>query len=113
MVDAQRRVIAQLDSRTSALWGSGADDETTFTVTLRTPWLKPGAYDLDLFVCSAGVVDTVSGACAFEVLPELPYGFNAGSEAIGAATILADYQFTVEPVEFAATDGALEAREVR
>ena len=51
------------------------------TFDIRGPWLKPGRYTVDVFVCQAGVLDAWEGAGAFEVLPVLPYPQSDGGEA--------------------------------
>ena len=54
-------VIAQCDSRVVDFWLDPATDAEG-RLALRTPWLKPGAYTVDLFVYAGGQADRHLGA---------------------------------------------------
>ena len=94
IVDAVGRTILQLDSRLAGMWIDHCTDADVVTrLELRTPWLKPGAYTLYIFVCNAGVVDHYSEAAHFEVLPNLPYRFSASEDAWANTLVFADFEY--------------------
>jgi lipopolysaccharide transport system ATP-binding protein len=65
---------------------------------LRTPWLKPGRYRLDIFLCNAGMIDKFEGACYIEVIPVLPYEFTGVPGATAAGIVFADFSYeTMSP----------------
>jgi lipopolysaccharide transport system ATP-binding protein len=91
-------VVAQCDSRLLGQWFE-AEAELEIEFSIRSPWLKPGTYRVDVFLCAAGFIDQCEHACTFEVLPLLPYPATAGSEALDSGVILADFQFRTAPDE--------------
>jgi lipopolysaccharide transport system ATP-binding protein len=96
LVDPMGVVVAQCDSRLLGQWfESDADLKIEFSI--KTPWLKPGTYRVDIFLCAAGFIDQCEHACTFEVLPLLPYPATAGSEALDSGMILADFHFRAAP----------------
>jgi lipopolysaccharide transport system ATP-binding protein len=92
--DANGSVIVQCDSRLTGGWFDPALEQS-LVATVRHPWLKPGRYTVDVYVCQNGILDAWEGAGAFDVLPDLPYAAAASDEAIRAGLVLAD--FDVEP----------------
>jgi lipopolysaccharide transport system ATP-binding protein len=87
--------VAQCDSRMVEHWvGPCEVHEGRFT--LMSPWLKPGSYRLDFFICSAGVIDRFDQACQIEVMPLLPYSAGGISEAISQGMVLADFAYETE-----------------
>ena len=60
---------------------------------LKTPWLKPGSYHVDMFVCSAGVMDRFEQACHLEVIPLLPYPAPGNDEATSEGVVFADFSY--------------------
>jgi lipopolysaccharide transport system ATP-binding protein len=93
--DADGIVVAQCDSRLQQVWCDPVHKHLV-TITIRGPWLKPGRYTVDVFVCQAGVLDAWEGAGAFEVLPIVPYPMSDGGEAIAAGVVLADFDVKAE-----------------
>ena len=93
--DSDGVVVAQCDSRLHQLW---LDPERAHRVTfsIRGPWLKPGRYTVDVFVCQAGVLDAWDGAESFEVLPIVPYPQSDGGESIAVGVVLADFDVKAE-----------------
>lgn len=92
LVDPMGSVVAQCDSRLLGQWfDAGQNLELEFSFT--TPWLKPGTYRVDVFLCSAGFIDQCEHACTIEVLPVLPYAATGGSEAMDSGMVLADFNF--------------------
>ncbi len=95
VVDSQGTVIAQCDSRLVGLW---LDPATTQSVTLRMtrPWLLPGDYRVDLFACSAGVLDSLEGAGHFSIGPSIPYPGAGTDEALEHSTVLPEFDYRAD-----------------
>ena len=92
LVDPMGTVVAQCDSRLLGQWFEAAQSlELEFSFA--SPWLKPGTYRVDIYLCAAGFVDQCEHACTLEVLPLLPYPATAGSEATDSGLVLADFNF--------------------
>ncbi len=85
--------IAQCDSRSVGFW---LDPDVTSKGTLRLegPWLQPGRYTVDLFLCKTGILDLWEGAAAFEVLPIIPYPNNMGTEGSSRGIVLPQFSYT-------------------
>lgn len=86
-------VIAQFDSRLTGFWLDGRHPQEA-ALTIRGPWLKPGRYTVDLFLCMNGLLDGWSGAAMFTVLPVLPYPGGAGDELIRSGVVLGDFDYS-------------------
>lgn len=91
--DSLRRPVVQCDSRLSGLWSDPSLDRQTFELTLRSPWLKPGQYDVDIFLFNHGLVDSVTNAIRFEVPPIMPYVSTATEDATNLTHVLADFEW--------------------
>jgi lipopolysaccharide transport system ATP-binding protein len=69
--------------------GTGA---SSFLLRLRTPWLRPGRYRVDVKIHRIGPwVDVFDGAAEFEVVDILPYEFGAPVDAGAAGVTLPDF----------------------
>ncbi len=90
--DVNGTVIAQCDSRAVGGWFD-PHKEQEVRLSLRTPWLKPGRYTVDVFLCQAGVLDAWEGAATFEVMPGSPYPEMTIDEATAHGLILADFDY--------------------
>ena len=90
LVDGIGTVVAQCDSRLNGQWFS-VSPNSNFEFTILTPWLKPGSYRIDIFLCASGFIDQCEQACTMEVFPLLPYPGAVGSEATAHGIILADF----------------------
>jgi lipopolysaccharide transport system ATP-binding protein len=90
--DRHGTTILQCDSRVSGLWLDPAQ-EHKLALTIKEPWLKPGEYTVDLFVCSSGVLDAFEGAGRFEIHPVLPYPQAVSDEGLDAGLVLADFDY--------------------
>jgi lipopolysaccharide transport system ATP-binding protein len=90
----QGDIILQCDSRLVDHW---IDPEATYDgrFVLSTPWLRPGGYNVDLYVCSnsAGVIDEFERACRLEVRPVLPYPVTTRSDGFANGVVFADFAF--------------------
>ena len=61
---------------------------------MRTPWLRPGVYTVDLSLWGMRLVaDAWHGACSFRVLPILPYSGAAAADATEGAPVVSDFSF--------------------
>jgi lipopolysaccharide transport system ATP-binding protein len=90
--------IAHCDSRLSgAVVGPGLE-EASFRLEMRSPWLRPGRYYVDLILVNYGLFDRWERACTFEVLPMLPYSHTADEDAYGASAVLSDFDFELEKI---------------
>ena len=92
LVDPMGAVVAQCDSRLLGQWFDSAQ-KLELEFLFCSPWLKPGTYRVDIYVCAAGFIDQCEHACTMEVLPLLPYLATAGSEAMDSGMVLADFNF--------------------
>jgi lipopolysaccharide transport system ATP-binding protein len=86
-------VIALCDSRLVGFWLDGKQPQQA-ALTIRGPWLKPGRYTVDLFLCRSGVLDAWSGAAMFTVLPVLPYPEVTGEEPSRMGAVLGDFGYS-------------------
>jgi lipopolysaccharide transport system ATP-binding protein len=92
-VDDQGTLIAKCDSRLSDVVVAPEFREVTMRLALRSPWLRPGRYFVDLFLGDHGLFDGYERACSFEVLPVLPYPVAADEEALSGGPVLPEFQF--------------------
>ncbi|QZN86327.1 ABC transporter ATP-binding protein [Cellulomonas sp. C5510] len=90
--DRHGTTILQCDSRVTGLW-LDPSVEQKIALTISGPWLKPGEYSVDLFVCSSGVLDAFEGAGRFEIHPVLPYPQAVSDEGLDAGLVLADFDY--------------------
>jgi lipopolysaccharide transport system ATP-binding protein len=92
IVDVNRTIICQCDSRLMGAWFEDAA-KIDGTFQLELPWLKPGTYTVDMFICSEGMVDQCENACHLEVSPILPYEHSTGKDAIQNGQVLAKFEW--------------------
>jgi len=90
--DRHGTTLLQCDSRVTGLW-LDADQDQKVALTISSPWLKPGEYSIDLFVCNAGVLDSFEGAARFEIHPVLPYPQAISGEGLENGLVLADFEY--------------------
>jgi lipopolysaccharide transport system ATP-binding protein len=106
--DERDVAIAQLDSRLLALEIDAADSHKV-KLTMRTPWLRPGLYRMDVYVCGSTALDEFPDACSFEVLADFPYPDASSPRALEHGIVLADFSMTVEEALPALATPATEA----
>lgn len=87
--------VLQCDSRLVNFW-TGARDEVKATLRIGSPWLKPGRYTVDLYLCKNGVLDAWDGACSFQVMPILPYPEAASSDGSEHGVVFGDFTYARE-----------------
>ena len=92
IVDDHGVTILHCDSRMVGHWVE-ATDRYEGEFTIKTPWLKPGSYRVDLFICSAGVLDKFEQAAYLNVIPLLPYPAAGNEEATVNGAVFADFGF--------------------
>ena len=90
--DATGVLVTKCDSRLVGVWFDPSRPQTA-VLTIRDPWLKPGHYEVDVYVCRVGILDSWEAAASFEVLPDLPYPEVSNDEAIAGALVLADFSY--------------------
>ena len=90
VVDSSGRIVTQCDSRlVGALF---ADFERlTGQFQLSSPWLKPGSYRLDFFICAGGIVDAWEGACSFTISPVIPYQHSVSEDGLKMGVVFGDF----------------------
>ncbi|MDR3710319.1 MAG: polysaccharide ABC transporter ATP-binding protein [Capsulimonadaceae bacterium] len=105
IVDQAGVVITQCDSRVINRWPPD-DDAQEGTFQISSPWLKPGTYRLDLYICAYGwgVVDAYEGACGFEISPVLPYAQAVPAEALERGLVLSSFDWQSGPLAVRASD---------
>jgi lipopolysaccharide transport system ATP-binding protein len=87
----------QCDSRLVGTWVEDCE-RITGQFRFTTPWLKPGSYRLDLFICAVSIVDTWEGACSLTISPVLPYLNSASQDGTSAGLVFGDFVWeTGEP----------------
>ncbi len=87
-------VIAQCDSRVVDFWLDPSTDAQG-RLLLRTPWLKPGAYTVDLFIHAGGrATDIWEQACHFQVLPVTPYPFPTTPDGTDHGVVYPDFDYS-------------------
>jgi lipopolysaccharide transport system ATP-binding protein len=87
-------VISQCDSRVVDFWLDPATaNEGRFA--LRTPWLKPGAYTVDMMIHAGGhPTDIWEQACHFQVLPVTPYPHPTTPDGTDRGVVFPDFDYS-------------------
>lgn len=91
--DSSGLTLLRCDSRSSNLELAPAE-EHEIEFVLRSPWLKPGAYTVDLQLGAGGLVDALDAACGFDVAESLPYPGTAPAVTLDFGVVLADFRFS-------------------
>lgn len=87
-------VVAQCDSRLDGFWLDPADEEIEASVTISSPWLKPGSYTVDVRAVGVGrALDVYEGAYEFQVVPVFPYAAPSTPGATDKAVVVTDFGF--------------------
>jgi lipopolysaccharide transport system ATP-binding protein len=87
-------VIAQCDSRVVDFWLDPATD-VQGRMLLRTPWLKPGAYTVDIRVVAGGqATDIWEQACQFQVLPVSPYPYVTTPDGTDHGVVYPEFDYS-------------------
>jgi lipopolysaccharide transport system ATP-binding protein len=92
LVDPSGAVVIQCDSRlVDAVFSDF--ERLAGQLRLRSPWLKPGSYRIDLFICATGIVDFWEGAGWLNISPILPYRTSISEDGIKAGMVFADFSW--------------------
>jgi lipopolysaccharide transport system ATP-binding protein len=94
VVDERGIVVLQCDSRLVGGWFT-AQDAPEMEFVLQAPWLKPGIYRLDVYVCASGILDHCEAVARWDVLPLLPYPGAVTEESTMHGTVLGDFSYAV------------------
>jgi len=87
-------VIAQCDSRVVDFWLDPSTDNDA-RLHVRTPWLKPGAYTVDLTVHAGGhATDIWEQALHFQVLPVTPYPHPTTPDGTDHGVVFPDFDYS-------------------
>jgi lipopolysaccharide transport system ATP-binding protein len=95
VLDARESTIVQCDSRLVHYELLPAD-HISGRLRLRTPWLKPGRYRVDLSIHSlphGQLLDETQGALWLEILPRLPYPGTTGHDVAAGGSVFADFSY--------------------
>ena len=104
--------LVTCDSRLLGHWLEASESyEGEFI--LKTPWLKPGRYRLEMFLCGANVIDRWEEACFFDVIPILPYPDPSHPHAITDGLMFADFDWRDAPAGTLPLETGLELAEAR
>jgi lipopolysaccharide transport system ATP-binding protein len=97
VVDSRGIIVTQCDSRlVGALFGDF--ERLAGQFRLRSPWLKPGSYRLDFFICAHGIVDAWEGACSLTISPVLPYQNSVTEDGVTSGVVFGDFAWqTAQP----------------
>ena len=93
LVDALGMTICQCDSRLRGFWVDAGSDFAG-QLLVRTPWLKPGEYYVDAFICNNGFVDRFDQSCKFSVIPVLPYGVAISEDGVQSGVVFSDFEIS-------------------
>jgi lipopolysaccharide transport system ATP-binding protein len=95
IVNSAGVIVVHCDSRMVETW---IEPERMIRgkFSFRTPWLKPGDYRVEMFICSAGVLDRYEEACTLSVNPLLPYPAAGNDEATANGVVFCDFAYKTE-----------------
>jgi lipopolysaccharide transport system ATP-binding protein len=94
IVDAMGNIVCQCDSRLVGAWLTD-QDEINGSFRIESPWLRPGRYRVDLYLCGCGIIDNFEDACEIAVSPVLPYRHSASSDGFAKGIVFADFSWSV------------------
>lgn len=93
LVDDQGNELAQFDGRLTDCWYTDTS-KMKGSLSIRHPWLKPGRYRVDLYLCTgAGIVDIFDSAVVFDVDTTLPYPSTASATAVSRGIVFPDFSW--------------------
>jgi lipopolysaccharide transport system ATP-binding protein len=91
-------VVMQCDSRLVGTWVEDCE-RITGQFWFSTPWLKPGTYRVDLFICAlTSLVDVWEGACSLTISPVLPYQNSACEDVMAHGVVFGDFAWEASEV---------------
>ncbi len=91
VVDSSGATVTQCDSRLLGIWIEDCD-RIAGQFRLTTPWLKPGMYRIDFFICAGGVViDAWENACSLSISQVIPYPQSTGEDGTKFGMVFGDF----------------------
>ncbi len=88
--------LIQGDSRLLNFWLKSCPSACG-ELRVRTPWLRPGDYRLDVFVCAAGgLIDQFEHAATVKVAALLPYPETTSGDGSARGIVFADFSYALE-----------------
>ena len=96
ILDEDLTELVSLDSSLLEFAIAPGADLTEGTFEIRTPWLKPGSYSMDVFLYNTEPVDEVIGACTFLVSEDLPYPGVVFDYTLRAPVVLGDFEWKID-----------------
>jgi len=95
LVDNMGNIVCQCDSRLVGVW-LGDDPQISGSFRINSPWLRPGKYRVDMYLCGCGIIDTFEDACEIAVSLVLPYAHSAGEDGTAKGTVFADFGWSID-----------------
>lgn len=95
LVDNRESVIVRCDSRL-VHYELRPQNRISGRLKIRTPWLKPGRYRVDLSVNALShgqLLDDAQGATWLEIVPRLPYPGATGHDTAASGAVFADFEY--------------------
>ena len=94
VIDPSGIAIIQCDSRLVGLW-FGPCDTFQGEFKFKTPWLKPGEYNLEMYICNmGGIIDKLEYARALRIIDELPYAEAISADGLSVGVVFSDFTWT-------------------
>ena len=94
--DEQDVCVAQCDSRLNGVWLTNGPTARGL-MHLRTPWLRPGEYSVDIGISGPhGLVDRVGSACKLVVNSNMPYRHTVPANSTAFTPVLSNFQWSIE-----------------
>jgi lipopolysaccharide transport system ATP-binding protein len=91
--DADNNVVINCDSRLFERWFDPNQDYIEGALSIRTPWLKPGRYRVELLLGGSGLIDGHDAATFFDVNDVLPYPSTTHTGALKRGLVYADFSY--------------------
>lgn len=93
IVNEMGLTILQLDSRLHGLTFNGGNGKEGELI-LRTPWMKPGQYRVNMYLCApGGIADIYEDAAVLSISELIPYSHSAGDNGIRNGVIFGDFEW--------------------
>jgi lipopolysaccharide transport system ATP-binding protein len=91
LIDSNGAILTQYDSRLNGMLVADFQ-QLSGQFRFTSPWLKPGNYRLDFFICAGGVlVDFWEGACALTISPVMPYASSITEDGVKLGLVFGEF----------------------
>lgn len=91
--DPDNNVVVSCDSRLLEKWLDPQLDRIEGALSIRTPWLKPGRYRVELNLGGSGLIDGNDAATFFDVNDVMPYLSTTHTAALKRGLVYADFNY--------------------